>query len=501
MDPVAGDPVAGDPVAGYIEPDGAPAESVAPLSNHGGAPPRGLARVPRSSVDHGRYGRMFRELRPFRPDDASLKALADSMGPYPPMPSGASSGAPAALAALQPGENPDIPAGYTYVGQFVDHDITFDPTSVLERRNDPDAVVNFRTPRFDLDLIYGSGPADAPFLYDQDDPYKLLIGRNRGRTQERDDLPRNAQGRALIGDPRNDAHVIVSQLTLAILRFHNAVVDDLRRRSFPDATLFAEAQRVTRWHYQWMVVEDYLARLVGPDVLRRVLVVDPADGRRHAELNHFTWKRAPFMPVEFSAAAYRFGHSQIRATYVLNPDLEPKHIMLPMLDPDPLEHLGGFRPLPKGWKISWDLFFAIGGSAPQLSRRIDTLVVGPIGQLPPVLDHARRSLALLDMLRGKALGLPSGQAVAAAMGTSRSDLRLTGETPLWYYLLRESEVDSGGARLGPTSATIVAEVLVGLLAADPSSFLRAAPTWTPELPSAQAGHFTMADLLRFAGAA
>ncbi|MDQ6727798.1 MAG: heme peroxidase family protein [Actinomycetota bacterium] len=480
-----------------------------PPTSHGGSPPRGLAGVPRSSTDRGRYGRMFRHLPAFAPDDDVLRRLADSMGPFPqsspspapPMPAAPPMTAGSPIPALQPGDNPDIPAGYTYLGQFVDHDITFDPTSVLERRNDPDAVVDFRTPRFDLDSVYGSGPADHPFLYDQKDPCKLLVGRNRGRTQERDDLPRNDQGRALLGDPRNDVHVIVSQLTLAVLRFHNAIVDRLRDRSFPEAGLFVEAQRLTRWHYQWVVVEDYLRRIVGTDVLRRVLVVDPVGGGRRAELAFFTWKREPFMPVEFSAAAYRFGHSQVRATYVLNPDLDLKHIMLPMLNPDPLQHLGGFRPLPKGWKISWDLFFTIDGSTPQLSRRIDTKIVGPFGSLPPALDPDRRPMALLDLLRGKALGLPSGEAVAAAMGTSRTDLGLTGPTPLWYYLLREAEVDSDGVRLGPTGATIVAEVLVGLLAADPSSYLRVAPGWSPELPSAEPGDFTMVDLLRFAGVA
>jgi hypothetical protein len=440
---------------------------------------------------------MFRELPPFAPHDATLKALADSMGPYPPMPPSAAADAP----PVQPGENPDIPAGYTYLGQFVDHDITFDPTSVLQRRNDPDALVDYRTPRFDLDLLYGSGPDDQPFLYDQADPYKLLLGHNVDPAQEPDDLPRNAQGRALLGDPRNDVHFIISQLTFGMLRFHNAIVDHLRQKSVPDTELFAEAQRLARWHYQWIVMEDYLPRLVGEDVLRQVLVVDTKAKSRHADLKFFTWKQAPFMPVEFSAAAYRFGHSQVRATYVLNPDLEPKHIMLPMPNPDPLLHLSGFRPLPKGWKIAWDLFFDIDGSTPQLSRRIDTKIVGPFGQLPAMFDLAGRSMALVDMLRGKALGLPSGEAVAAAMGTSRSDLGLSGKTPLWYYLLREAEVATDGLRLGPTAATIVAEVLVGLLSADPASYLRVAPGWTPELPSAKKRTFTMVDLLRFAGVA
>ena len=485
------------------------AEDPGPPTTHGGSPPRGLAHVPQSSVDRGRYGRMFRQLPPFAPRDATIKRLADSMQPYPqPTATATGDAGPGTASAaadppppIQPGENPDIPAGYTYLGQFVDHDITFDPTSVLERRNDPDALTDYRTPRFDLDLLYGSGPNDQPFLYDQSDPHKLLVGHNLDPAQEPDDLPRNAQGRALLGDPRNDVHIIISQLTLAFVRFHNAVVDHLRARKVADDELFAEAQRITRWHYQWVVTEDYLRRIVGEEVLRRVLPVDAAGGARRADLRFYKWKNDPFMPVEFAAAAYRFGHSQVRATYVLNPDLPPKHIFLPMLDADPSEHLSGFRPLPKGWTIGWGLFFQVGHSSPQLSRRIDTKIVGPFNHLPPILDPVGRSMAFLDMARGRALGLPCGQDVAAAMKMSRSDLGLSGKTPLWYYLLREAEVDNGGLRLGPAGATIVAEVLVGLLAADPSSYLRVAPAWKPELPSIEPGTFTMVDILRFAGVA
>src|SRR5437660_6455430 len=156
MDPGGVDEVTAGPATG-------PPEQDQLVSSHGGSPPRGLAHLPRSSVDRGRYGRMFRELPPFAPHDATLKALADSMGPYPPapMPPGpvpppsapqvaADPAPPPTPPPIQPGENPDIPSGYTYLGQFVDHDITFDPTSVLERRNDPDALVDYRTPRFDL---------------------------------------------------------------------------------------------------------------------------------------------------------------------------------------------------------------------------------------------------------------------------------------------------------------------------------------------------------------
>ena len=211
------------------------------------------------------------------------------------------------------------------------------------------------------------------------------------------------------------------------------------------------------------------------------------------------------MPVEFSGAAYRFGHSMIRSQYKLNDQVEELVPMFsPALTPNPLQHLGGFRNLPKKWTIDWKKFFVVAGSSPQLSRKIDTTFSGPMHKLPASIDTQRRSLALLNLMRGRALQLPSGQAVATAMGTAvpNADLRLpAGDTPLYFYLLRESEVLAGGLRLGPTAARIVGETLLGLLKGDPSSFLRQAPTWKPELPSAKAGEFTMADLLKFAGVA
>ncbi len=462
------------------------------FDHHGaGVLPRGLRAVPRSSTDQGRFGRMFRSLEPFAPTDDVLKGLATSMAPT------------AAVDASPAGDNPDIPAAYTYLGQFVDHDITFDPVSALERRNDPDALTNVRTPRFDLDCLYGGGRQQMPFLYDEEDPAKLLVGRNTASIQEPEDLPRNQQGRALIGDPRNDVHVIVSQLHLALIRFHNAVVDRLRSTFTPESEVVDEARRLTCWHYQWVVVHDFLKRLVGPEVLSEVLVKDKRTKGWKADLRFYAWRNTPFMPVEFSGAAYRFGHSMVRDGYKLNEELDVIPVFSPALTPNPLQQLGGFRPLPKRWKVDWSMFFVVSGSTPQPSRLIDTTLAGPLHQLPVGVDKPRRSLALLNLLRGRALQLPSGQAVAAAMGTSRpdSDLGLEGEAPLWYYLLRESEVVAQGRRLGPTSARIVAEVLLGLLKGDPSSFLRKAPAWVPELPSENPGEFTMVDILRFAGVA
>lgn len=443
--------------------------------------------MPRSASFEGRYGRMFRSLPPFIPGDAVLQALAGATGDLP----------------GPEGDNPEIPSGYTYLGQFVDHDITFDPVSSLEGATDPDALHTFRTPRFDLDCLYGRGQADSPYLYDQDDPASLLVGRNSDSAEhEPVDLPRNQQGRALIGDPRNDVHTIVSQLHLAFIRFHNAVVDDLRFSTEP-GRLFEEARRTTMWHYQWVVIHDFLARIVGRDLLDEVLAVSPGTGRARADLRYYTWRNRPFVPVEFSAAAFRFGHSMVRDRYRINDTLEVLPILTDVRAAHPLQHLGGFRALPKGWSVQWKHLFGLGEVEPQPSRAIDTRMAEPLRRLPPAIDGRRRSLGLLNMMRGRSLQLPSGQAVAAAMEASvpDSDLGLDGEAPLWFYCLREAEVLAGGRRLGPTGGRIVAEVMVGLLAADPSSYLRREPAWRPHLPAATAGDFTMADLLRFAGVA
>src|SRR4051795_12158985 len=175
--------------------NGAPTEGE-PLvgTRHGIADVRGQDTVAQSTLKEGRFGRMFRTLTPLDPGDAAIQALVQHMKDASEAPSG---------------DNKKIPAGYTYLGQFIDHDITFDPMSQLQQQNDPDALTDFRTPRFDLDSLYGSGPSDSPFLYESNNPankgLKLLVGVNAANSEfEPHDLPRNQQGRALTGDPRND---------------------------------------------------------------------------------------------------------------------------------------------------------------------------------------------------------------------------------------------------------------------------------------------------------
>ena len=456
---------------------------------------RGLAYVPLSRQFEGRFGRMFR-LPPFVPSDARIAEIAAIMtenrsGP-PPQP--------------DPLDNPDIPAGYTYLGQFIDHDLTFDTASSLDRANDPDALTDFRSPRFDLDCVYGRGPVDDPFLYDRTTGNeKLHIGRH----DDEDDLPRNDQEVALLGDPRNDENTFVSQLQLTMLKFHNKVIDlveadpALRKGS---ETRFEAAQRIVRWHYQWLVVHDFLRRTVGADMLASVL--DETGPRPKVTRDFYTWKNDPYMPVEFSVAAYRFGHSQIRGRYKLNTLVGPLRTFLPTSTLDPatrLQHFGGFRILPPFWTIEWARFFEVDGAGKesrQHSRIIDAKLADPLAALPPEIGGSRPSLIDRNLTRGARLLLPSGQDVAGHIGAdvlTEAELALPGggPAPLWYYILKEAEVQAGGRHLGQVGGRIVAEVFLGLLAKDPSSYLRNDPCWRPFLNGG--ADFTMADLITFTG--
>lgn len=238
------------------------------------------------------------------------------------------------------------------------------------------------------------------------------------------------------------------------------------------------------------------------------------------KLRFYGYSDQPFMPVEFSVGAYRFGHSMVRSRYDLNTDIEDRPIFDPAAASGDGKDLRGFQPLLEGWTIQWADFFATTDQVPQASRLIDTKLVGGLFALPFGGDHP--SLAERNLLRGQALGLPSGQAVArriglapltpdevgiGALGLDGVEARqidaLGSRTPLWYYVLREAEVKRGGLRLGPVGARIVAETLVGLLEADPFSYLNVEPGWSPSAAGqmGQAGdRFELADLVRFVDA-
>jgi hypothetical protein len=447
---------------------------------------------------------MFRKLEPAPAlPSGDLQNLANGMR-EPDPPGGGGWGGP-----TQPPEdfdNPDIPAGYTYFGQFVDHDITFDPASSLQQQNDPDALVNFRTPRFDLDSVYGSGPDDEPFQYDKDEPGKFIIGDSSGQP----DLPRNSQGTALIGDPRNDENIIVRGLQLVFLQLHNKLFAEVAADpAIPPERKFLEAQQRVRWHYQWVVIDDFLRNLVGDELLEQLFHFDATSGKPDFDLDHYRVTKNAYMPVEFSVAAFRFGHSQIRPVYDLNATVTNRPIFLPGDQVGEFDDLRGFRPLPAQWAVDWRLFFAIDGSTPQPSRRIDARLTGGLFDLPGVPADESQSLAERNLIRGERFGLPSGQDVAKHLGVTP----LTGEqlaapepTPLWFYILKEAELtlkdpndpNSGGKQLGPVGARIVAEVLLGLIRLDPKAWVNVDPTWRPTIPAADPAAFTLGDLIKFA---
>jgi len=434
------------------------------------------------------------------------------------------------------GADSTIPSGYTYFGQFVDHDITLDVSSSLDRLQDATTINNMRSPVLDLDSVYGRGPALDPFLYkfpnagEPPTAVKCQLGQNRntgaggplatgGATAipSTFDVPRVLNGTnttvsepdstftAVIGDPRNDENLIVSQFHHAMLKFHNRVVDLLVTAAFA-GDIFSEAKRIVTQHYQWCVVHDFLARVCGPSAVKAAIasVREPVGS-------------AFSMPAEFAMAAYRFGHSMVRNGYVLNSSLPAAA--------STLANVFAFIRVPRlpvfsNWVVDFNMYFnttrPVAGFFNR-ARAIDSVLANGLEGIPGG-SGIMAVLAARNLRRGLALGLPSGQSAArafriapltadqltsglpadeVALLNSNSGLLLS-KTPLWYYVLREAMVTQGGNQLGPVGARIVAETFVRMLKRDADSFLNVRG-FTPSLPSAEPGTFTIADLLEFSG--
>lgn len=511
---------------------------------------RGITVLPSSSFHRGKFGRLFRTLPGYdipisRIDEIAALMIEEEPAAPPPQPPPTEIGQTWAGGVAPPEEEPPtgtpmdnrrIPAAYTYLGQFLDHDITFDPASSLTRRTDPDSLHNFRTPRLDLDSMYGRGPDDQPYLYDQRPGRRGYLAIDE--RQRVTDLPRvNARqavqisGKvphhvALIGDARNDENILVAQMHLTFIKFHNKVMDDLSAgkhtehlQSDKSSDRFAEAQRIVRWHYQYMILSDFLRKTVGDSTHDAVLPspVSPGPlggaGPQAVNLEFYNPHDGDaFMPVEFSVGAYRFGHSQVRSNYRLNTIVRSVRIFVAEpSEANQLEHLGGHREFPDVWQIEWPRFVNMSEAtdAPtepdpdvQFSRRIDMKLAGPLHSLPADVVTGVQSLAARNLRRGKMLSLPTGQDVARRMGApvlTGDDVGLPGlVTPLWPYVLGEAALLAAGEHLGPVGGRIVAEVIAGLVKHDSTSFLRVNPGWRPFLGSV-ADRFYLADLLAYTG--
>src|SRR5438128_724720 len=386
-------------------------------------PARDLCLAPGRTIDApvvegGRYGRMFPDLSAATFDDDRLLALGVAGGVC-------DGGACDAESRVE--------AGQPFFGQYLAHDITAD-RSPLRAHTDIESLRNIRSPRANLEALYGGGPVGSPYLFDQGDPAKLLLGVG-GR-----DLPRNQQGTVLVGDPRNDVHA-------------------------------------------------FIPTLVGAQLTAAMLTDGPRFYRPRGE---------PFIPVEFADAAYRYGHSQIKEDY----QLREGGRRFPVF-PD----LAGFRPLASEHYVDWPLLFDVPGRPPaQRAKPIDGQLPASLIRLPESITGAveitaYRSLASRDLQRGQGTGLPSGEAVARAIGAkplTHKELALgdwQDETPLWLYILREAAIRGGGDHLGDVGGRIVAEVIVGIIRNDPESYLSNEPSWRPTLPSHARGSFKIRDLV------
>ena len=434
-----------------------------------------------SSGVGGKYGRLFPDLPGLECDENQLLALGKA-------------GAAMDVASDDPkADNPRIAAGHTMFGHMLAHDLTAD-RSLLQHHASLRRIHNFRTPRLDFESIYGAGPAGAPYMYDVHDPDKFLLGADE--TGAPNDVLRNQQEKAIIGDPRNDVHGIISQLHLTMLKFHNRIVDHIRTEGAAPGDTFSQAQRNLRWHLQWIALHEYLPLMVGDQLIQELLSRGPRFYHPTAE--------QPFIPVEFADAAFRFGHSQIRVSYRLN-----KATSAPIF-PD----LAGGRSIPQARVVDWRYFLSLDTAVtPQLSKRIaprlaHTLIDLPESIVGPTPQQEYHSLACRDLLRARALSLPSGETIARHIGAQPlspnevglRELGWTCETPLWYYILREAEIRHQGEKLGDVGGRIVAETLVGVIDADPTSFRSADPSWKPTLPAQHSGSFALSDAARFAQA-
>jgi hypothetical protein len=444
------------------------------------------------------FGRMFSELPAYvAPDDTALAALT----------AGGTTELPGPLfdtnisAPIVPNDdNPaNVPSFFTYFGQFLDHDMTLDTLPLPTGLVDPTTIPNIRDPRLNLDSVYGGGPDANPELYEADGKHLKVNGR---------DLPRNPDGSAIIAEGRNDENQVIAQIHVAFLRAHNRLIDQ--------GYGFGNARQLMKWRHQWIVVHEFLAEVLDPDTYADVF---RPDGSIHTR--YYDPKKAAKadMPVEFSVAAYRFGHSQVRRAY----NIVQGGGRVQVFNNTPGDLHGG-RPITPDRVIFWPNFLSVdyqpgtgqpgtGQPVANISRKIDTLLSSGLFALPipGAAPDGSAILAKRNIQRARGYGLPSGQAVATRLGITAlanadiaadsriprlrpyiTDPAYQDQMPLWLYVLAESQIVHNGAKLGPVGSRIVAEVIGGLLAADTRSYY--SKGWRPT-----GGLFRAQDLLREAG--
>ncbi len=474
------------------------------------------------------FSRMFPELPPSAPPTDAAREQANQLGAR----GGLLDARDGQANAINP-DNPNMTAGMTFFGQFVGHDVVRLQKESLLEQTEARQTTNFRTAALDLDSLYGEGPDKSPELYDTTSgDIKFRVETIPGSQQVsrkgavRFDLPRDPNKRAIIADSRNDENIILSQFHLAMLKFHNAVVDRLRsdpaQAPRSGRERFNEARRLVTWHYQRIILHEFLPLTIGQDQVDEIVRNGPRFFRIDDPAQNSLFRNSngdPLIPVEFAAAAYRYGHSQVRPSYRINfgPDGGPS-VALSIFnasadpnDPDPNDLRGGKR-APRRF-VDWQNFFTFGTDNVLRNKRIDTKLSSRLMQLPGpsapgMPSDGIQSLAARNLMRHVSFGIPSGQAIARVMGvpvltaeqlSELAPFNMDRSTPLFYYILKEAEVLESGLRLGPVGGRIVGEVLIGLLKADKDACPVIDKNCKPTLPSAKPGDFEITDLLNFAG--
>ncbi len=471
--------------------------SKCPIQHHGMTKARGC-----SHAKLGNFGKLFPKLKPLSISEEQAKILGGK-------------GSPMDDANDSSGDS-HLPAGYTFFAQFIDHDITLDTVTDLHgaplSSEEISHLANLRTPTLDMDCVYGFGPEASPHLYEGANAFGRL---REGNAINSNDLPRSDNGTALIGDPRNDENIFVSQMQLLFIRFHNKIYDSLvSQRDAGDR--FEEAQKQTRYHYQYLVVNDFLKRICDKSIFD--FAIKKINEKKYP-LVYGADKHGKFpMPVEFSVAAYRFGHTTVRSRYAVN-SLNPE---VDLFD----ERFGteGFSAIPENLVVDWRFLLEVDPCiTPLNTKKFDLKFPSELINMPdPIVgrdaSEHERSLACRNLLRGNVVSLPSGQDIATALENvgypidlDFSKLKLgdvipgdtevqafIDETPLFFYLMREAEILASGKHLGPTASAILLEVFLGALVHCEDSFL-SDPAWKP-LPCIKGSgnsKFDLADIVRY----
>ncbi|MET0676879.1 MAG: peroxidase family protein, partial [Bradyrhizobium sp.] len=438
-------------------------------------------------------------------------------------------------------ENPFIPSGYTYLLQFMAHDLVHSAIPLSVAGGLGRGTANARRMPLRLETLYGSGPVGSPHIYALDAPTddrrtKLRLGRMRwkenaaatgcpfrdiarAQAENLTGVDRSIAGvraaltEALVADPRNDDHAVMSQLTALFALLHNGLVDIIRRQegsAGPNGQFgaaykrFLCARNALTAIYHNIIRNDLLRRVLHPAVHADYRGPDP-DFIDRPPLNGNVAVGDWEIPLEFSHGAFRFGHAMVRPEYQIN-DLS-LHDLNNTLEKSSLNDPANM-PLDETWMVQWSRFFEINGSTPNLTRRIGPHLSDGLGndQIFPAFDETERvGLLYRDLLGAGLAGMWSVDALIDEIGSRRphyvamsrlladrayrvEQLRqwlasgrsygaltdedietLSNDPPLPFFILFEAMHQMDGLRLGLLGSIIVSEVIFGTLANDPQS--------------------------------